>query len=671
MATKRGINAGADHTLQILVVDEFGAAQNMTGWSLEWVMRDLSANGDGTACVEKTTGLGQITITSDGGTNNRADVVIQRADTLWLTPAQYSSTLWRTNNGVSTVLWSEPIILNHPDRRLDASDLPIPPVIATLAPIATSGSGTDLANASVSAAKLSFDVATAASIGLTIESVRLVTDPDDTLALNRLIAIINAAGHGVIALQERTYVVPDGNAVSVITVPDVHVHGMGTGTIIQSISGTLFKFGDGAAFVQNVSVRSLRYQFPTGNTNATGRLVRLRHGVRLEVADIMLVQAPGLVEAWCEAGRIVGDITINNVTGSTANVAASVIWIHCDGATSNASGLYLGKVRLYPPVGFPAADTTTPHPVVAGCEFLTITGNLDTAIISDTVVNRYHRGVHFTANAAGVGIGNVWFKNFVCDYAHTAVELDAAGGNISAITFDNAWLNSTDGRTIQLTRTAGLMAELRFINGIWPMSGTENLVIPSGSSGVQVEGNQIWGTGRLAASDGIRADAGADDYDISGNRWIDPAPFYGAGGVHTAARAIVVVGTTDAYRITDNETRGGIGYTVATSTSGGRRRICAENRRVGGALPEYAGVASIATSGGAGATTNTLTNHSGQKRTYFLRGFFWQVDVDGVPVWSGPVADGNSFSADLSPGEGLAYTFWGPGPFTLAERVAP
>jgi hypothetical protein len=166
MSLVRGLSAGADHTLQILVADEDGAPQNMIGWSLEWIMRSLSANGDGTAQVTKTSTLGQITIASDGGVSNRADVSILRADTVALVPAKYHGTLWRTNAGASTVLWSEPLELSHPDRRFDTGDI-TPTPATSLAPIALSGSGADLLAGSVTASKMAgFLPVTVSPIGL-------------------------------------------------------------------------------------------------------------------------------------------------------------------------------------------------------------------------------------------------------------------------------------------------------------------------------------------------------------------------------------------------------------------------------------------------------------------------------------------------------------------------
>lgn len=107
--------AGADHTLQILVVDAAGAPQTMTGWSLMWVMRSPSADGSGAAVVTKVS-PGSITLTSVGGVNNQATVSILRADTLAVAPGKYGHTLWRTDTGLYTPIAYGLCVLEHPER---------------------------------------------------------------------------------------------------------------------------------------------------------------------------------------------------------------------------------------------------------------------------------------------------------------------------------------------------------------------------------------------------------------------------------------------------------------------------------------------------------------------------------------------------------------------------
>lgn len=77
------------------IVDADGAAQVMTGWSLEFVVRDPN----GTAVITKTTSAG-ITIGDGAGTDTRATITVDVADTSALTirTGTYTWAMWRTDS---------------------------------------------------------------------------------------------------------------------------------------------------------------------------------------------------------------------------------------------------------------------------------------------------------------------------------------------------------------------------------------------------------------------------------------------------------------------------------------------------------------------------------------------------------------------------------------------
>lgn len=114
MATQTDIAAsehwflGEDKTLQFTVVDSVGAAQNITGWALEWVLR----RGEGlTALLTKTTGAG-ITLTTPA--SGICTVTIADTDTDDFEPGGYWHTLRRTDAGTETVLAFGNVVLNAP-----------------------------------------------------------------------------------------------------------------------------------------------------------------------------------------------------------------------------------------------------------------------------------------------------------------------------------------------------------------------------------------------------------------------------------------------------------------------------------------------------------------------------------------------------------------------------
>ncbi len=90
---------GEDKTLRFNVVDVNGAAQNISGWGLEWVLR--LGTGNPTAAITKSTVSG---ITISNGAGGICDVAVAAADSLALSPGGYFHTLRRNDSGFSAVL---------------------------------------------------------------------------------------------------------------------------------------------------------------------------------------------------------------------------------------------------------------------------------------------------------------------------------------------------------------------------------------------------------------------------------------------------------------------------------------------------------------------------------------------------------------------------------------
>lgn len=90
---------GGNHQHRIDVVDSADAAQNMGTWSLAYVWRSAT----GSLLFRKTTGSG-ITVGNGVGTNDRATVQIDPADTAGLAPGRYEWALWRSDSTNDVVL---------------------------------------------------------------------------------------------------------------------------------------------------------------------------------------------------------------------------------------------------------------------------------------------------------------------------------------------------------------------------------------------------------------------------------------------------------------------------------------------------------------------------------------------------------------------------------------
>lgn len=106
--TTHNLFIGEDRTLRFTVVDSAGAAVDITGYALEWVMRERPAAA--TATLTKTTD-DDITLTDP--TNGLCEVAVADTDTLSLSPGQYFHTLRRKDDGSETVLSFGDVVLKQ------------------------------------------------------------------------------------------------------------------------------------------------------------------------------------------------------------------------------------------------------------------------------------------------------------------------------------------------------------------------------------------------------------------------------------------------------------------------------------------------------------------------------------------------------------------------------
>lgn len=488
----------------------------------------------------------------------------------------------------------------------------------------------------------------------------------DTERLSKAINFVNSVGSiGTgdggsfqILLDVPLLDIPDGSAVPAIVVDGVHVQGCGIDTTaIRSNTGEMFTIGDGVSFVDSTTLES--FSFYSSSPDASLTLAKKHHGTRLTIRDVELYEIPTLLELEAAPGKVTSNIFVENVIGSVANLGQPTIWSHGNGVSA---GLYMDNVRLFPNgVINPPESSQDSHAALPGTDFLRIDTQFDTILVDQTVINRYDRGVRFTADIQGRGIGNAYFTEFVADYQNTAVELNAAGGNVTKINFDDGWLNSTDGRTVNLIRSGGLLEHIVVENNDLLMSGTENVVIPAVSSGVRIRNNRIFGTGRLSAnSDGIRAESTANEYEITGNEWVNSQPYYGTAGVRLPSRAIVVQGANDTYRIQNNYTRSsGAGYQIPVATSGLRERILRDNRKSDGTLPEYMTTGTIAPP----ASGDPYINHTGSIVDIYTRGgTVSQSYINGIQIGA------NQQHFTLDPGESMAIDYAAAPVFVVTYR---
>ena len=107
--------AGEDKTFVFDIVDANGAAQVMTGWAIEWVLRRSAASS--TATLTKNTSGGTVALSNGSGTNDRATVTVTDDDTLNLVTGTYEYAMRRTDAGSEQVLAYGPAELQRASTR--------------------------------------------------------------------------------------------------------------------------------------------------------------------------------------------------------------------------------------------------------------------------------------------------------------------------------------------------------------------------------------------------------------------------------------------------------------------------------------------------------------------------------------------------------------------------
>lgn len=92
----------SDYAVNPLTGVVSGTAQNITGWTLSWVLKRKTSDADVSAILTKTTAAGGIALTT--AASGIATVTIADTDTDTFTPGTYYHELKRTDAGFETVL---------------------------------------------------------------------------------------------------------------------------------------------------------------------------------------------------------------------------------------------------------------------------------------------------------------------------------------------------------------------------------------------------------------------------------------------------------------------------------------------------------------------------------------------------------------------------------------
>ena len=371
---------------------------------------------------------------------------------------------------------------------------------------------------------------------------------DDTAAFNRVIAAVNAQGANGIYTGDGTRItIPRGTyklltGLDPITVDGVHWVGDGLDvTFISAQAGTLFLFG-GVSLVDSVSVRDMSVVCDSALTPSdTLTVLKAVHATRITIDNIKLIRVPKLFLGVAASGKLISNIKISNIVGETYNAPTGEALIECDLATGGSgAGLYLDSIRtnLKGVANVPETDGTVASTANAGCTAIYIHGLWDTVVASDCVFNRYYKGIHVVPNTSQT-CSNMYFNQCIFDYcAENGVHLNNASGNTTKFRFLGGWLNATEGDTVSIERTGGLVDSITFKGCDFLNAGLNNIDIAASCTNITIEDNTFFACGRkqltgaspTKTSNTINVALGCDGLSIEGNKCVDGFIYYGAGG---------------------------------------------------------------------------------------------------------------------------------------------
>ena len=463
-------------------------------------------------------------------------------------------------------------------------------------------------------------------------------------AVDAAIAAANTAGGKVeIYFPPGSYNLTAG-VTTAITTSHVHVVGGGMGvTTLLGGSNTLFAWGNGgAATVVGGGMRDLSLTYTSPATSS--RAVHINGASSQKFARLFLDNVRTLARLG-ESGALAAAPSFEHVYGATDPAANSVVLDAAFGSALRLSDVVVNAKG----VGFPA-DTTTPHPAAAGTTFLRLgQGGWDTVHAHGVITNRYDRGLDIDASAAVV-LTNMWFTNCVFDYSKShgiRIRANNAGSNIRSLYFTACWAVGTDGHSVEVLGTAGLLKHIHFTDCVGRQAGQNNWrVSGSGLEDVSLTACHGLGANRLAASNAgsLQDDTVilASNVTIRGGRFGEDGSSY-TGFTCQGRYGITLGGDVLAYLVRDAEVSGVTdAFQLGANTSGSKRRLVTGNKTPTGA-PSYATTAAFTA-----PTSNVEQTHMAATvdRLMVFGGTVTSIQVNGVEVGTtGPA------TVTLSPGD--------------------
>lgn len=488
-------------------------------------------------------------------------------------------------------------------------------------------------------------------------------ETDDTAAFDSVIAYANANGSistpgDVFGLKTTRFVilVPDG----VYSIPagltnsiDVdNVWWLGTspdGSIIQGQTGTLFKWG-GAGQIYGGGMRDLKFLYSAADVNAL--CLDIANAAHLSFEGIRLRNTGKFAKLGDSAtAKFTSSVRFRDVMGYVANLGVPTFDLQ------NGAGFYLSS-SIINTSGVDVPAGTDAHAALPGQAFILSQGTgWDTAQVTDVLINRYYHNLYL-APAAGASVNNWFFSNFLGDYSARGVVLRSAGGNIRNHKYTNCWSVATDLDSWSLEGTdTGVLESVDFVSSIAIISGRHGWNIAKGNKISLDAACESVGQGRLVTGYGVYLDgdgfanAVQNIVILGGRHGLDGAPYT----TYTPLQATYGIRVTaSALRYTVRDVRAsGITdpFSFAAPAAQAASCLVRDNRRIDGAKPTYATVATMTVPASTVAHTNVGPH---MKRYYVSGGTVTQIQKGSLRI-----STGTNMMVELRPGESWTITYTG------------
>lgn len=332
----------------------------------------------------------------------------------------------------------------------------------------------------------------------------------------------------------------------------------------------VFKFGDGGvtASVVGGGISNCKLEYLT-TPNTSSAVVVADQAFRLQFTNMLWVNIGVFMQMGTSASRICGGVTMDNITGSLANVSGIPVFDLAWGAGLLQTNIALFVAGVLAPI-HPAAMTTAANRNV----FNGVKGFWDTVLNSNCIFERFDYGVNVTA-ASGMVYQNMFFSgNVTFDYIKTTVfQLSAAVGGVCSKIKADGWFTSWEGPCINIV--GGGYNDNHSFKGEVPIAGQEAVSYVVAGPRMNYFELEIGGVNRVATPSNAAMNfvSTATGFIVRGCRGNEDNT--GAGTPWRAQHGIRILANSDDYLVDGNKMAGSVGayYIEANTAASGKRRV--------------------------------------------------------------------------------------------------